>query len=293
MCFVENFTQGGIKSMEKRELECGSDVRVVTSNNFIRAAGLENISLKAMKLLYLAMAQSRKTDKEFFEFTKKKKKFAELMEVHPSNVYDTADEITDELMHGFIVCSMNKREFEKFHLFRICSYQEGKGITFRISEEMTPLLLNLQRDFSQPLLNAFMKMRSNYSIKIWHFFQLKMKQKDGPSISNPIVFTVTVDELRDVTGTKNKLHQIGQFKDRVLEQAIRDIYKCCAVRVSYTQNKEGRKVVSFNFTVKALVDEPEMSPDLIKRARKAELIGRMNTLTPEEKEELQRLSDDY
>ena len=283
----------GVKYMKKRELECGSDVRVVTSNNFIRAAGLENISLKARKLLYLAMAQSRKTDEEFYEFTISIKTFSELMDIHPSNVYDTADEITDELMHGFINCSKNKKEFEKFHLFRICTYQEGKGITFRISEEITPILLNLQRDFSQPLLNEFMRMRSNYSIQIWHFFQMKMKRKDGPGISSPIVFTASVEELRAVTGTQNKLHQIGQFKERVLEQAIREIYENCAVRVSYTQIKKGRTVVAFEFTVKSLIDEPMMTPELINRARKAELIGRMNTLKQEEKEELQRLSADY
>lgn len=278
--------------MEARDIDSSSDVRVVTSNNFIRATGLENISLKSRKLLYLAMAQSRKTDDKFYEFAISIKRFSELMGVDPSNVYDTADEITDELMHGFITLSMGKKGFEKFHLFRICKYQEGQGITFRISEEMTPILLNLQRDFSQPLLNEFMRMRSNYSIQIWHFFQMKMRSKDGPSISNPIVFTVTVEELRSVTGTQNKLHQIGQFKERVLEQAIREIYENCAVRVSYTQIKKGRTVVAFEFTVKSLVDEPKMTPDLIRRARKAELIGRMNVLTPEEKDELKRLSDD-
>ena len=44
----------------KRELNTKESVRTVTSNQFITACGLEGISLKARKLLYIAISQSKK-----------------------------------------------------------------------------------------------------------------------------------------------------------------------------------------------------------------------------------------
>ena len=42
-------------------------VRIITSNTFITAKGLEELSLKARKLLYIAIAQCRMSDNKFSE----------------------------------------------------------------------------------------------------------------------------------------------------------------------------------------------------------------------------------
>ena len=52
--------------MSKRELNTKENIKTVTSNQFITACGLEGISLKARKLLYIAISQSKKTDTEFY-----------------------------------------------------------------------------------------------------------------------------------------------------------------------------------------------------------------------------------
>lgn len=49
------------KKIDKRE-----NLKTVTSNNFITAKGLEKLSLKARKMLYIAISQCRKGDKDFF-----------------------------------------------------------------------------------------------------------------------------------------------------------------------------------------------------------------------------------
>ena len=102
-----------LKSIDTRE-----SVRTVTSNSFITACGLESISLKARKLLYLAIAQCRKTDNEFYEYTISVIEFSKLMQIHTSNVYQEAEAITDELMRGFIkILPENEKKFKKYALF--------------------------------------------------------------------------------------------------------------------------------------------------------------------------------
>lgn len=240
----------------KRQVDTRASIRVVTSNNFLRAAGLENTSLKARKLLYIAMAQSKKTDAGFYEYSISAKEFAALMDTEPQNVYQDADKLTDELMHGFIKYKPDGRNFTKFQLFDKCKY-ENSILTFKISEDMTPILLELKKDFSQPLLDDFLRMRSSYSIEIWHLMQSKMMSRK-PGVADKIEFELTMDELRQVTGTQDKLKQVGQFKERVWNKALKEIYDRTGVNITYTNIKSGRKIIGFLCTATNIIHvDPE------------------------------------
>ena len=101
----------------KRELDTKESIKTVTSNQFITACGLEGISLKARKLLYIAISQSKKTDTEFYEYEIGVKEFADLMEIDASNVYKEADVLTDELMRGFVkIQEKNSKSWRKYHI---------------------------------------------------------------------------------------------------------------------------------------------------------------------------------
>lgn len=52
-----------LKKIDKRE-----SLKAVTSNSFITAKGLEKLSLKARKMLYIAISQCRRNDKDFFSY---------------------------------------------------------------------------------------------------------------------------------------------------------------------------------------------------------------------------------
>lgn len=251
--------------MNERDLDTRESIRVVTANNFLKASGLEDISLKARKLLYLAIAQCKKTDKQFYEYSISITKFASLMNIDESNVYKEADSLTDELMKGFMkLTEPGKKKFLKFVIFEKCEYGDGK-INFKLSKEMSPLLLNLKRDFTQPLLNDFIRMRSNYSMEIWHLMQREMKSKKT-GVTDICSFDLTLEELRAVTGTTDKFRQIGQFKTKVLDKALREIKDNCGVSIEYTNLKSGRSITGFRFYAQSLyhVDEVDI-PEHVRR----------------------------
>ena len=58
--------KGSISMNEVRKVDIRDSVKTVTSNNFISAKGLETLSLKARKMLYIAISQCRMTDETFF-----------------------------------------------------------------------------------------------------------------------------------------------------------------------------------------------------------------------------------
>lgn len=256
----------------KREIDTRDSIRVVTSNNFLKACGLEKISLKARKLLYLAIAQCKQNDSEFFEYSIKVADFAKFMGIDASNVYDEADKITDELMQGFIkYMPKDKKKFEKFQLFSKCKYTQNAEITFIMSEDMTPLVLGLKKDFTQPLLQDFAKMRSNYSMMIWHLMQREMKSKK-PYSDCIFEFDLTLEELRIATGTEEKFKKIIDFKRYVLDRAIREIKENCFVVVEYESIKKNKKIVSFHFKTKSIfyINQKDISLQTIETINRIE-----------------------
>ena len=234
----------------ERELDIRESVKVVTSNSFITSKGLDKLNLKERKLLYIAISQCRQADKGFFEFTITVREFARLMGIDSSNVYEEARIITNHLFSCQIeVIPKGKKEFETYSLFSKCRYN-GEHIIFKLNQDMTDFLLNLHGSFTKPLLHDFLKMRSPYSMAIWHLFQREMKSQK-PYADNIIEFDLTLAELRQVTGTENKLKQIVNFKERVLDKAIEDIKEMCFVDIKYDNIKTVRTVTGFHFTAKS------------------------------------------
>ena len=48
-----------------KKIDTRDSIKTVTSNDFITAKGLEKLSLKARKMLYIAISQCKKNDKAF------------------------------------------------------------------------------------------------------------------------------------------------------------------------------------------------------------------------------------
>lgn len=282
----------------ERKISTRENIKVVTANNFIMARGLEDLSLKARKLFYLAIAQCRKEDKEFFEYKIKVSSFAELMGISATHVYEEADNITDELLRLIIKADFGKG-FDKYNAFYSCKYidasgeEEDKGcIIFQIHPKMADAFLGQEKDFMQPLLDDFVRMNSPYSMAVWHLMQRKMHSRK-PKANEIIQFDLSLEELREVTKTQDKFKQVGQFKEKILDKAIREIADLCLVNITYTNIKDGRAVVGFRFNAVSwcYIDENKMSQEGKDRLRRVNLKikAKKEGLTKEEQEELDEL----
>lgn len=276
----------------KKQIDKRESLRVVTSNDLIDTRDLARLSLNARKLFYVAVAQCRMTDKEFYEFETTPRELAEMWGITRQEVYQVADKITTELMKIVITLRSGERAFRKRHLFEKCDYDDKAKLTFKLHNEMTEMLLGLKKNFSKPSLYPFMRMKSPYSMAIWHLFQKEMRT-EVPYANQTVEFDLTLDELRAVTGTEKKLKQVGQFKERVLDKAIREIRDNCMAAVEYTNVKQGRKVVGFRFVIKSLWYRNPETMTLRERQqwRKTELIGKKinGKITPDELGELDKL----
>ena len=243
-----------------RVVDTRDSIRAVTDNRFIVAKNLSKLSLKARKLLYLALSQCKKDDTQFYTFEISAIEYAELIGLSRQRVYQTADDVTSELMGTFIECkSKEQKRFAKYTLFSKCEYTQDAMIIFKLNPDMTNLLLGLKQSFTQPLLADFMKMRSVYSMAVWHLMQREMRSRKPNPVKlreekdNAIEFDLSLQELRVVTGTENKLKEIGHFKEKVLNKAIQEIYDNQLADISYTNVKRGRTITGFHFIARPVV----------------------------------------
>lgn len=277
-------TMGDSKKIDKRE-----GLRIITSNAVVSAEDLSELSLNARKLFYIAVSQCKKDDSEFYEFETTPAELAEIWDVSTSNIYHIIDKTTTELMK-IVITLRNETSFQKRHLFEKCSYESDKILRFRLHPDMADLLLGLKKDFSKPLVWDFMKMKSPYSMAIWHLMQREMKSFK-PMLDRPIEFDLTLKELREVTGTENKFQKMGQFKQNVLDKAIAEIKKNCLVLIRYDNIRPGKCITGFRFTAESYwgtMDISKMSYRDRLYARKALLVRKRadGIITPEEKDEL-------
>ena len=278
---------------EAKKIDKRDSLRVVTDNSIIDAGDLPKLSLDARKLFYVAVSQCRQNDNEFYQYETTPAELAEMWGVSRQAVYKIAKQTCKELMGIVITLPNGAKGFKMRHLFEKCDYDNDAVLTFKLHYEMTNLLLGLKKDFSKPLVWDFMKMRSPYSMALWHYFQKEM-HSFKPMMSSPIMFDASLEELRKVTGCENKLKQLSQFKERVLDKALVEIKKNCWVKITYENIKRGRTVVGFRFLCESIfgtIDPETMPPRLQKITRKADLTRKKaeGTITPEEFDELQEL----
>lgn len=277
---------------EAKTVDTKEAIKVVTDNKLITAKGLSNLSVKARKMLYLAMAQCRQTDEEFFVYEITPDELAGLFSIGRNHVYEAAYDITDELMGKTVeVKREGSKSFKKYSLFSMCEYDDDRILRFKLNKDMTDLLLGLKRSFTQTLLVDYLQMRSAYSMAVWHLMQREMKgRKPG---TDRISFYLSLDELRAVTGTQNKLKKISQFKERVLDKAIHEIKEVCRTEITYQQRKIGRNIVGFYFTARGFFDLTDYKPtaEVLEKLRKHDLeeTARRRPLSGQEFDELQSL----
>lgn len=234
-----------------RPVEIREDIKVVTRNDVITARGMEECSLKAKKLFFIAISQCKQNDNEFYEYNMTVQEFAKIIGCSIENVYREIHKVTDELFRGYLMVEADGYT-TKYTLFSLCKYGHGI-IYFKMNPDMTQYLLQLKRDFTQPLLMDFMGMHSRYSIDLWHLMQREMHSRK-PGVGEIIEIDLSVKDIRDATGTYDKFEKFSNLKQRVLDVAIADICENCNVQISYTYKKEGRKVVGLHFVVTNFVD---------------------------------------
>jgi plasmid replication initiation protein len=128
-------------------------------------------------------------------------------------------------------------------------YLRGQGkIQLSIADELKPYLVDLKNNFTSFQLFCVLSMTSKYAK--WMYVQFS-RWKDVGFLAYEVEQLKYRLNLKDPHGkAPEQYKQWGQFKDNVLEPAVKQINECSDLRVSYTIEKKGKSIHKLNFTIK-------------------------------------------
>lgn len=240
------------KNIHRQELTFDTNNYVVMANNMLMHSA-SNLTLDELKLLRFIIMQTKKGDKELFEFELSAKDFASVLGVNikTKDLYKRLDTMTTHLMQEVIrIGDDSKKQWVKFHWVDVCRYNNGK-ITIKISDELKPFLVELRGNFTRYQLSEIISFKSTYAIRIYEILNSYMNENNLPYADVAIEISISVDELRKNTDTVNKFERPYDFKKKVVDTAIREINDKSKYHITATPYKSGKAIVGFDFLIES------------------------------------------
>ena len=107
---------------------------------------------------------------------------------------------------------------------------------------MAPYLFDLQEKFTSYGLYNVLKMKSQYSIRLFELLK---------SYAYQLQKTFEVDELKKLlmVDAVKSYHDYGMFRQKVLEPAIREVNELTELNITMEPETKGRKVIKVKFTI--------------------------------------------
>lgn len=214
--------------------------KVYKSNKLVSSR--YDLSLQEQRvILSLVSMLNPEEDNEFKEFEFKILDFCKLIGVESEKNHTHIKNTTEKLMTRVLKIQEEGRLLQ-VNWISSCEYLDNQGVV-RISfdKKLIPYLLQLKDKFTSYYLSNVLQMKSKHSIRLYELFKSEQFKKN---------FVIEVDQLKHIMKCEN-YDRYNNFKNRVIEQALKEINSQTDIFVSYTEQKEGRKVVALNFVIKS------------------------------------------
>lgn len=115
-------------------------------------------------------------------------------------------------------------------------------VKFMFANAIIPMLVELERNFTSYEIEQVAHLRSRYAMRL---YECLIRFKASKTL------TITLDELRFRFGLlPDEYILMSNFKNRVLDLAVREINANTDITVSYDQHKQGRTITGFTFKFK-------------------------------------------
>ena len=117
--------------------------------------------------------------------------------------------------------------------------------------DIMPYLVGLRSNFTQYEIGQLLNIRKKYSLIIFQLAMTHYKLKKTDDPDQIVSFKIALDELRDITDTKNDLLRFDHFELRVLRDSINEINNARTdFLITYEKLKVDRKIVTIRFLMR-------------------------------------------
>lgn len=221
---------------------------VVKTNRLNQA--IQNLSLVELRIIQLAIIDARETGNGLTTDTPLRieaKRYASAFDTTVDNAYKVMKQAEDTLFNRRFSFIDTDGKLVKSRWIQQAKYLDDQAaidLVFTISVVKGITRINGAEDFfTQYLLKQTSGLTSVYAVRL---YELLIQWKKA--VRTPLF---EIKHFREQLGlSESKYTLMSDFKRRVLDLAIKEINDKTDLIVSYSQKKQGKVIVGFEFTVK-------------------------------------------
>jgi len=228
--------------MNTKEIEAARNQSVVKHNDLIQKSRY-NLSVQEQKIILYLISKIRPEDTEFHLYEFNIKDFCEICGIdEPSGKHYLAlkETILNLKRKCFWIPIGDGQEATVSWIDKAIINKKIGIIKIKLDNDMKPFLLELQKNFTSYELDYILVMKSKYSIRLYELF------KSHEFMSKCTYDIEHLKLLLSVTTYEN----FKDFRNRVLEPALREINIYSDIFVTYTATKKDRKYDKITFEIK-------------------------------------------
>lgn len=231
--------------VKKYNMIYNSEYYTVAANDIIR--GKQSMTLQTARLIRLLITQVVKEDKDLKTYSCKISDLANFLKVDSSNLYRNVQEICESALDSkvYVGTGNSRQPWKIFHWISLAEYDGNGMITLRLSDEIKPYVLELEKWFTQYQIKNILEFSSYYSIRLYEI----LKCEEGKYRNEKLKHEFTVKELKQFFDCENKYSAFKDFRRRVIEVAVREINEKSDIWIDVSYKKTGRAITSVVFEV--------------------------------------------
>jgi len=243
------------------------DKRVVVKSNYLIEASYR-LSLQEQRLILLMVSKIKPDDQNFHVYQIAIKDFNRIVGIIGEANYQRTKELTKKLLERSLQIVKDNSTLQVSWLSS-AEYFEGKGyVELSFDPKLKPYLLQLKEFFTRYRLQHVIRLKSNYSIKLYEL--LKQYENIGRR-------KIGLDELRHKFGLKPDEYPLyANFKQKILTRVQTELNAYTDLSFSTIEQKHGRKVIGIVFVISKNKQQPKTKNTSVIISGKVELAERLH-----------------
>lgn len=225
--------------MASTELVEPSKDNIVTKSNVLIEANYK-LGVVEQKIILVLASNIQPSDDDFKTYTLPIKDFHRMLGLKGSPKYTEMQKITSGLMRKVFEIHIENKIVQVAWLSSVTYNKDEGSIDIRFDPFLKPYLLELKREFTSYKLDNVIRLKSSYSIRIYELLkQYERLQKR--------IFSLT--DLRKAIGAEDVYPAYGNFKQRVLLPAQKELAANTDITFEFEEIKKGRRVDKVEFYI--------------------------------------------
>lgn len=212
---------------------------VTQSNQLIETR--QNLTLQEKRIVLTLVSLIQPDEDNFRIHRIKVKDLADILGIDERNFYKKVEGVINSLQKKSVTIDSPTSTLN-INWLSSSEYFKGKGyVELEFSEKLRPYLLELKKQFTPFKLRNILRLRSDYSIRVYELLKQYQSLKER---------TFTIEELRyQLYIPKDKYKLYGHLKEKVIKKAQTELQEKTDLSFVFKEKKNGNKVIGIKFFI--------------------------------------------